>query len=171
MALPSSEPRLQAFRRMARTSRKRMMTSSTLRGIVTLFLVLATLGCGGSGLDGEYAGRIGDKMEVSLVFSDDGQVELRGYWPEPLNGSYEKAFRAEKRSMLWFSGDRRKRSSSSGSCTQKMMTSSKFSGFIRVPSARGQGTFPPNPNPVFPRTTRSCTRCRPWMTKSPPSTA
>ena len=115
-----------------------MMTPSTLGNCHSF--VLATLGCGGSGLDGEYAGRIGDKIEVPLVFSDDGQVELR-YWPEPLNGSYEKAFRAEKRSMLWFSGDRRKRSSSSGSCTQKMMTSSKFSRFIRVPSARGQGTF------------------------------
>ncbi len=87
-----------------------MMTSSTFRGLVTLFLVLATLGCGGSGLDGEYAGRIGDKMEVSLVFSDDGQVELRGYWPEPLNGSYEKAsLRGEAVDALVFWGPEEKK--------------------------------------------------------------
>tara|TARA_B100000212_G_C27153748_1_gene438649 strand:- start:111 stop:518 length:408 start_codon:yes stop_codon:yes gene_type:complete len=57
----------------------------------SLFILLAIWGCGGSGLDGEYIGRIGDKKEVSMIFADGGDVELRGYWTQPLKGSYEQA--------------------------------------------------------------------------------
>ena len=65
--------------------------SSMSKTACSLFILLAIWGCGGSGLDGEYIGRIGDKKEVSMIFADGGDVELRGYWTQPLKGSYEKA--------------------------------------------------------------------------------
>ena len=65
--------------------------SSMSKTACSLFILLAIWGCGGSGLDGEYIGRIGDKKEVSMIFADGGDVELRGYWTQPLKGSYEQA--------------------------------------------------------------------------------
>ena len=65
--------------------------SSISKTACSLFILLAIWGCGGSGLDGEYIGRIGDKKEVSMIFADGGDVELRGYWTQPLKGSYEQA--------------------------------------------------------------------------------
>ena len=65
--------------------------SSMSKTAYSLFILLAIWGCGGSGLDGEYIGRIGDKKEVSMIFADGGDVELRGYWTQPLKGSYEQA--------------------------------------------------------------------------------
>ncbi len=53
------------------------------------FLLLA--GCGGSGLEGEFVGSIGQKQEVILRFIDSEKVELRGYWGDPLSGHYEKS--------------------------------------------------------------------------------
>ena len=87
-----------------------MMTSSTSKATCAFFLLLATWGCGGSGLEGEYFGRVGDKREVSMIFAEGEDVELRGYWPEPLKGTYEQAsLRGESVDSVVFWGPEEKK--------------------------------------------------------------
>jgi len=57
--------------------------------LICICLLLGS--CGGSGLDGEYEGRIGSKSEVNILFLNSHEAELRGYWGETLRGTYEKS--------------------------------------------------------------------------------
>lgn len=66
------------------------MTSSTFRGLVSLWLVFAA-GCGGGDLEGLYQGTIGTKNKVVLDFSSDESIGLRGYWSQELQGEFAQS--------------------------------------------------------------------------------
>ena len=67
------------------------MMSLTCRASTLSLFILILAGCGGSGLEGEFVGSVGQKQGVSLRFIDSESVELRGYWADPLYGHYEKS--------------------------------------------------------------------------------
>jgi hypothetical protein len=62
--------------------------------ISRFLLILSTVflsGCGGTGLEGEYLGKIGQKNNVTIRFFDGTEAEIKGYWNQTLKGSHKKS--------------------------------------------------------------------------------
>jgi hypothetical protein len=67
------------------------MKISSISRILLLLTTLFSSGCGGTGLEGEYLGKIGQKSNVTIRFFDGSEAEITGYWNQPLKGSYKKS--------------------------------------------------------------------------------
>ena len=94
-----------------------MMSLMSKAYLICICLLLGS--CGGSGLDGEYEGRIGSKSEVNILFLNSHEAELRGYWGETLRGTYEKSsIRGKTVDSLVFLGPRKRNLSNLESVTK-----------------------------------------------------
>ena len=67
------------------------MTISLISRLPLLLTTLFFLGCGGTGLEGEYLGKIGQKSNVAIRFFDGTEAEIQGYWNQTLKGTYQKS--------------------------------------------------------------------------------
>lgn len=64
------------------------MMSLTSKILIPLAL-LALGGCGGTGLEGNYLGKIGTKQDVCIRFFGGNEAEIKGYWNQDLKGEFK----------------------------------------------------------------------------------
>jgi hypothetical protein len=67
------------------------MKISLISRFLLLLTTLFSFGCGGTGLEGEYLGKIGQKSNVTIRFFDGTEAEIQGYWNQNLKGTYKKS--------------------------------------------------------------------------------